>query len=40
MSPLQIASINGQLDVVQTLIEAGANVNQADKVCSPQHCCS
>ena len=26
------ASFNGHLDVVKTLIEAGANVNQADKV--------
>ena len=33
-SPLWIASINGLLDVVKTHIEAGADVNQADKVCS------
>ena len=33
-SPLLIASINGQLDEVKTLIEAGANVNQTNKVCS------
>ena len=39
-SPLWIASINGQLDVVKTLIEAGANVNQTNKVCSPCHCCN
>ena len=32
VSPLMGASIAGHLDVVKTLIEAGANVNQADKV--------
>ena len=32
MSPLMIALDNGHLDVVKTLIEAGANVNQGDKV--------
>ena len=32
-SPLWIASFYGHLEVVKTLIEAGANVNQADKVC-------
>ena len=37
-SPLWIAYINGHLDVVKTLIEAGANVNQTNKVCSPWHC--
>lgn len=31
-SPLYTASLNGHIDVVETLIEAGANVNQADKV--------
>ena len=31
-SPLYIASHNGHLDIVKTLIEAGANVNQANKV--------
>ena len=31
-SPLLIASCNGHLDIVKTLIEAGANVNQANKV--------
>ena len=31
-SPLLIASFYGHLDVVKTLIEAGANINQANKV--------
>ena len=31
-SPLHTASFNGRLDIVKTLIEAGANVNQANKV--------
>ena len=31
-SPLHKASINGHLEIVKTLIEAGANVNQATKV--------
>ena len=31
-SPLIWASLRGHLDVVKTLIEAGANVNQTDKV--------
>eukprot|EP00731_Ephydatia_muelleri_P037090 Em0394g2a len=30
-SPLNAASRNGHLDVVETLLEAGANINQADK---------
>ena len=30
MSPLMAASNAGHLDVVKTLIEAGANVNQTD----------
>ena len=33
-SPLWTACFNGHFDVVRTLIEAGANVNQADKVSS------
>ena len=33
-SPLYIASFNGHLDVVKTLIEAGASVNQTNKVVS------
>ena len=31
-SPLFTASCNGHLDVVKTLLEAGANINQANKV--------
>ena len=31
-SPLFVASRNGHLDVVKTLLEAGANINQANKV--------
>ena len=31
-SPLFAASCNGHLGVVKTLLEAGANINQADKV--------
>ena len=31
-SPLYPASSKGRLDIVKTLIEAGANVNQANKV--------
>ena len=31
-SPLFTASRNGHLDVVKTLLEAGANINQANKV--------
>ena len=31
-SPLHKASDKGHLDIVKTLIEAGANVNQATKV--------
>ena len=31
-SPLYMASQNGHIDVVKTLIEAGANINQAQKV--------
>ena len=31
-SPLHTACFNGRLDIVKTLIEAGANVNQANKV--------
>ncbi|KAL5509700.1 hypothetical protein EMCRGX_G005116 [Ephydatia muelleri] len=30
-SPLKAACLNGHLDVVKTLLEAGANINQADK---------
>ena len=31
-SPLNGASCNGHLDIVKTLLEAGANINQANKV--------
>ena len=31
-SPLYAASFGGHLDVVKTLLEAGANINQANKV--------
>ena len=31
------ASFNGHLDIVKTLIKAGAKFNQTDKVCSPWH---
>ena len=31
-SPLYIASFYGHLEVMKTLIEAGANINQANKV--------
>ena len=31
-SPLYAASCNGHLDVVKSLLEAGANINQAAKV--------
>ena len=31
-SPLHAASSKGHLDIVKTLIEAGANVNQTEKV--------
>ena len=39
-SVLWTASFNGDTDVVKTLIEEGANVNQTNKVCSPWHCCN
>ena len=31
-SPLYVSCFNGHLDVVKILTEAGANINQADKV--------
>ena len=31
-SPLYIASLNGHVDVVKTLLEAGASINQAKEV--------
>ena len=31
-SPLYTSVLDGDLDVVKTLIEAGANIDQADKV--------
>ena len=33
-SPLFTSCLNGHLDVVKTLIEAGANIDQAEKVCT------
>ena len=33
-----MASQEGHLDVVKTLIEAGANINQATKVSTPHTC--
>ena len=33
------ASNKGHLDVVKTLIEAGANVNHTNKVSKYMHCC-
>ena len=32
LSPLHVASFNGHLDIVRALIEAGANISQANKV--------
>ena len=32
LSPLGIASFNGHVEVVKTLIEAGANIIHGDKV--------
>ena len=37
-SPLHKASQEGHLDVVKTLLEAGAYINQADKVSSTHTC--
>ena len=36
-SPLYGASENGHLDVVKALLEAGANINQADTVFTCTH---
>ena len=36
-SPLNGASINGHLDVVKTLLEAGANINQVANVGTCTH---
>ena len=38
LSPLHKASQEGHLDVVKTLLEAGAYINQADKVSSTHTC--
>ena len=32
-SPLHLASFNGHLELVKTLLNAGASVTQGDKVC-------
>ena len=39
LSPLHMASQKGHLDVVKTLIEAGANINQANKVSTNTYTC-
>ena len=39
LSPLHMASQEGHLDVVQTLIEAAANINQANKVSTHTYPC-
>ena len=41
-SPLNAASFSGHLDVVKTLLEAGANINQANNVgtCTHTSCSS
>ena len=39
-SPLLKASYEGHLDVVKTLIEAGANVSHTNKVGKYMHCCT
>ena len=36
-SPLNAASFSGHLDVVKTLLEAGANINQANNVGTCTH---
>ena len=38
-SPLLASSLNGRLDVMKTLIEAGANIHQAGKVYTNLHVC-
>ena len=38
-SPLYMASQEGHLDVVKTLIEAGANIDQAEKVSIHTYTC-
>ena len=39
LSPLHMASQEGHLDVVKALIEAGANINQANKVSTHTYPC-
>ena len=39
LSPLHMASQEGHLDVVKTLIQAGANIHQADKVRTQTYLC-
>ena len=39
LSPLYMASQKGHLDIVKTLIEAGANINQAVKVSTHNYTC-
>ena len=38
-SPLYMASQEGHLDVVKTLIDAGANIDQAEKVSIHTYTC-
>ena len=39
LSPLYMASQKGHLDIVKTLIEAGANINQSVKVSTHTYTC-
>ena len=39
LSPLHMASQEGHLDVVKTIIAAGANINEANKVSTNTYTC-